>query len=102
MGQAAAVQQLWKTPLPFAAALTQTLLPPGGNWHTQELEGASHLSTFPGPRGLGCPLRDVPSAEPFLIPRGDNFLGWELRRPPWASRWGWGGSPVGSPSLPSR
>ncbi|CAM9539553.1 unnamed protein product [Rangifer tarandus platyrhynchus] len=72
-----------------------TLLPPGGNWHSQELEGASHLSTLPGPRGLGCPLTDVPSAEPFLIPRGDNLLlRWELRRPPRASR---PGSPVWPP-----
>lgn len=46
-------------------------------------------------------MRDVPSAEPFLIPRGDNLLlRWELRRPPRASRWGWGGPLWDHPPFP--
>ena len=67
-----------------------TLLPPGGNWRSQELEGTSYLSAPPGPCGLGCPLRDVPYGEPFLVPRGDNLLCSELRRLPRAFRWGVG------------
>lgn len=69
---------------------SQTLLLLGGDWRSQELEGTSHLSAPPGPCGLGCPLRDVPSVEPFLVPHGNNLLCLELRRLPRASRWGVG------------